>query len=68
VLDIVGEQENDDVVVLDLEAIRVSKPGCYELDLVNLFSKEPLVIKLSDGKYIIDIVRSFQQLRKKENI
>ncbi|MBW2981064.1 Zn-ribbon domain-containing protein [Candidatus Woesearchaeota archaeon] len=67
VFDLVGSQiDKDQPVVLDLEAIRVSKPGKYELDLVHLFRKDPLVIKLEEGKYMIDIVESFNQTGKKE--
>ncbi len=67
VFDMVGSEiDKDQPVVLDLEAIRVTKPGKYELDLVNLFKKEPLVIKLEEGKYMIDVVESFNQLSKKE--
>src|SRR3989338_10156245 len=29
-------------VILDIEAIRVLRPGKYELDLVHLFKKDPL--------------------------
>jgi predicted nucleic acid-binding Zn-ribbon protein len=47
--------------VLDLEAIRVKKPGQYELDLVHLFKGEPLVFKLEDGKYMIDLVETFKR-------
>jgi predicted nucleic acid-binding Zn-ribbon protein len=67
VFDLVGSEiDKDQPVVLDLEAIRVSKPGKYELDLVHLFRKDPLVIKLEEGKYMIDIVESFNQMSKKE--
>ena len=67
VFDLVGSEiDKDQPVVLDLEAIRVSKPGKYELDLVHLFRKDPLVIKLEEGKYMIDIVESFSQMSKKE--
>jgi len=47
--------------VLDIEAIRVLKPGKYELDLVHLFKKDPLIIKLDEGKYIIDIAQAFKK-------
>ena len=46
-------------VFLDIESIRILKPGQYELDLVDLFRKKPLVYKLEDGKYIIDLVSTF---------
>ncbi len=66
VFDLVGsEVDRDQPVILDLEAIRVLKPGQYELDLVHLFKKEPLIFKLEDGKYMIDLVQSFESFRKK---
>lgn len=65
VLDIVGEEKIGGMpVVLDLESIRVLKPGQYELDLVHLFKKQPLVYKLEEGKYIIDLPESFKQAEK----
>jgi len=62
-----SEIDSDQPVVLDLEAIRVMRPGKYELDLVHLFKNEPLIFKLEDGKYMIDLVTSFDKLRKKDN-
>ncbi len=64
VLDIVGKSESDEPVVLDLESIRVVKPGKYEIDLVQLFKGEPVIYKLDEGKYIIDIIKSFSSLKK----
>jgi uncharacterized protein len=57
VLDLVGtkKDKSDSPVVLDFESIRVLKPGKYELDLIHLFKNEPLVYKLSEGKYVIDL-------------
>ncbi|MAG15531.1 hypothetical protein CMO88_00560 [Candidatus Woesearchaeota archaeon] len=66
VFDIVGADKKNDPVVLDIEAIRVQKPGKYELDLVTLFKGDPLVYKVGEGKYIVDIIRSFGELEKKE--
>lgn len=51
-------------VVLDFESIRVLKPGKYEIDLVHLFNKDPLVFRLSEGKYVIDLPQAF---KKKED-
>ena len=66
VFEMVGSEiDRDEPVVLDLEAIRVLKPGKYELDLVHLFKKEPLIFKLEDGKYMVDIVESFNSLGNK---
>ena len=42
-------------VVLDFESINMISPGKYELDLVRLFKNEPIIFKLSEGKYIIDL-------------
>ncbi|MCF7860761.1 Zn-ribbon domain-containing protein [Candidatus Woesearchaeota archaeon] len=68
VMDLVGERkEGDDTpVVLDLESIRVLKPGKYELDLVHLFKGDPVVFKTGDGKYMIDIVETFKRAGEKE--
>lgn len=62
VFDLIGLTEDQDKpVVLDLASIRIVKPGKYELDLVNLFKNKPLVYKLGDGKYIIDLPESFKK-------
>ena len=46
--------------LLDIESIRVLKPGKYELDIVHLFKKDPLIIKLEEGKYMIDLPQAFK--------
>ena len=66
VFDIVGMDNKNEPVVLDIESIRVQKPGKYEIDLVHLFKGEPLVYKVGEGKYIVDIIRSFGELGKKD--
>ena len=66
IFDLVGSEiDRDQPVILDLEAIRVLRPGKYELDIVHLFKKEPLIFKLEDGKYMIDLVESFKQFTDK---
>ena len=66
IFDLVGSEiDRDQPVILDLEAIRVLRPGKYELDLVHLFKGEPLIFKLEDGKYMIDLVQSFERYRKR---
>jgi predicted nucleic acid-binding Zn-ribbon protein len=66
IFDLVGvSHEPNEPVILDLESIRVKKPGQYEIDLVSLFKGEPVVIKLEDGKYMIDIVKTFKELTDK---
>jgi predicted nucleic acid-binding Zn-ribbon protein len=71
VLDIVGdkiEAKKDDTIVLDFEAIRAMKPGVFELDLVNLFNQDnPLVYKLAEGKYVIDIPETFARKGREKN-
>ena len=65
VFDLVGQEiDKDNPVILDVEAIRVLKPGQYELDLVHLFNGEPLIFKLEEGKYMIDLVQSFKKFSK----
>ena len=66
IFDLVGSDiDRDQPVILDIEAIRVMRPGKYEVDLVHLFKNEPLIFKLEDGKYMIDLVQSFDRFRKK---
>jgi len=66
VFELVGSEiDKDEPVVLDLEAIRVLKPGKYELDLVHLFKGEPLIFKLEEGRYMIDLVESFKKFTDK---
>lgn len=64
VYDILGDEaDTDKPVILDIESINVLKPGQYELDLVNLFQqKKPLVYKLEDGKYVVDLLQSFNKI------
>jgi predicted nucleic acid-binding Zn-ribbon protein len=66
VFNVLGVKEPEEPVVLDLESVRVLKPGKYEIDLVHLFKGEPLIFKLADGKYIIDIAETFRRLRKEK--
>jgi predicted nucleic acid-binding Zn-ribbon protein len=58
VKDIVGE-EPEKPIILSLESIRVKKPGKFEIDLVNLFKGKPVIYKLEDGKYMIDLASTF---------
>ena len=55
------DKEPDKPVILDLESVRVIRPGKFEIDVVNLFNKKrPLIYKLEEGKYIIDLSNSFK--------
>lgn len=68
VYDLLGDDiDKEKPVILDFESIKVLKPGKYELDLVHMFKGEPLVYKLEDGKYMIDVMETmnkFFQARK----
>jgi len=48
-------EDEDKPVILDLESIRVLQPGKFEIDIVSLMNRKPIVFKLSEGKYVIDI-------------
>ncbi len=60
----IKNDDPDKPVILDIEAIRVMKPGKYELDLVHLFKKDPLIVKLEEGKYIVDLSQAFSNKKK----
>jgi predicted nucleic acid-binding Zn-ribbon protein len=54
--DMVGITDEQAPVILDIESIRVAGEGKFELDVVKLFRKDrPLIYKLEEGKYIIDL-------------
>ena len=68
IIDLIGEERiKDNTVVLDIEAICIPKPGEYEIDLVKLFKGEPVVFKTEEGKYFIDLKRSFKNVLDKVN-
>ena len=68
VFDLIGyEEDKNRPVVLDFESINISQPGKYEIDLVHLFKKEPLVYKVGEGKYIIDLPETFKEMREEED-
>jgi len=55
-------------VILDIESVRAMGSGKFEIDLVNLFKKgRPLVYKLEEGKYIIDLATTLNQSIKNLN-
>jgi predicted nucleic acid-binding Zn-ribbon protein len=66
VYDLVDQEESEKPIILDIESIRVLKPGKFEIDLVHLFKKDPLVYKLGDGKYVIDLASVFSGKKEKE--
>jgi len=57
-----GIMEEDTPVILDIESVRVTGAGKFEIDLVNLFNKKrPLIYKVEEGKYIIDLASTLNQ-------
>ncbi|HLD04127.1 MAG TPA: Zn-ribbon containing protein [Candidatus Nanoarchaeia archaeon] len=67
VLEIMGEEQiNQEPVLLDFEVIHAIEPGKFHIDLVNLFKKNhPFIIKVEDGKYLIDLQETFDKLSRK---
>jgi len=60
--DMAGIIEPNAPVILDIESVRVTGEGKFELDIVNLFRKDrPLIYKLEEGKYIIDLASTLKQ-------
>lgn len=49
------EAKKDETVILDLEAIRIVKPGKYMIDVTTLFNQRPIVIRVGMGRYEIDL-------------
>ncbi len=54
---ILNIEDESKPVILDLESIRVLKPGQFEIDIVSLMNRRPIIFKLQEGKYLIDIGR-----------
>jgi len=56
-----GITDEEMPVILDIESIRIVGEGKFEIDLVNLFRKDrPLIYKLEEGKYIIDLASTIE--------
>ncbi|VVB82517.1 Zn-ribbon containing protein [uncultured archaeon] len=62
VREMAGIIEQDIPVILDIESVRVTGDGKFEIDIVNLFNKKrPLIYKIEEGKYIIDLASTLKQ-------
>ena len=48
-------EDDEKPVILDLESVRVLGNGKFEIDIVSLMNRKPIVFKLQEGKYLIDI-------------
>ncbi len=67
VKEIIGPTIEDKPVILDFESVRITEPGKFEIDLVNLFKGKPVIYKVREGKYVIDIASTFQMFSKKKD-
>lgn len=57
-----GIIDDESPVILDLESIRITSPGKFEIDLAKIFNrKRPVVYKIEEGKYIIDLASTLQK-------
>lgn len=60
--EIAGITDEKAPVILDFESVRAIGSGKFEIDIVNLFRKDrPLIYKLEEGKYIIDLATTMKQ-------
>ncbi|MFH1801354.1 MAG: Zn-ribbon containing protein [archaeon] len=60
-----GITDADAPVILDIESVRAIGSGKFEIDLIKLFSKKrPLVYRVEEGKYIIDLTSTLNKSAK----
>ena len=63
--EIVGITDEQTPVILDIESIRVTGEGKFEIDISKIFRKDlPLIYKLEEGKYIIDLASTLKSSAK----
>lgn len=55
------KKNKDRPVILDIETIKMIEPGKFEIDISALMRGEPIVIRISDGKYFIDLTSAFRK-------
>lgn len=71
VREIAGIIDEEMPVILDLESVRITGSGKFEIDIVRLFKKNtPLIYRLEEGKYIIDLAstlsKSLKEVKEKD--
>ena len=65
VREMAGITEENAPVILDIESVRIGGEGKFEIDITNVFNqKRPLIYKLEEGKYIIDLASSLNKEKK----
>lgn len=69
VREMIGVKDEQIPVILDLESVKVIGPGKFVIDVVNLFRKDrPLIYKLEEGKYVIDLASTLQKYNREKEI
>ncbi|MBW6442515.1 Zn-ribbon domain-containing protein [Patescibacteria group bacterium] len=69
-----GITDQDAPIILDIESVRATGEGKFELDLVKLFQRnQPLIYKIEEGKYVIDLastlsssIKNLKEIRNPE--
>ena len=65
VREMAGITDEQAPVILDIESIRITGEGKFELDIAKLFKRDrPLIYKLEEGKYIIDLASTLRASMK----
>lgn len=59
--EIAGITDESSPVILDIESVRIVGSGKYEIDVVNLFNRKPVIYKVEDGKYLIDLTMTLNR-------
>ena len=59
------DDENNEIIVFDIEAINVKSSGKYELNIDSMMKDEGLVYRYDEGKYSIDIDANFKKIKKR---
>jgi uncharacterized protein len=47
-----------------VESIKITAPGTYELNLPTLFEREELIMAIKEGTYLIDLTSAFRKGKK----
>ena len=59
------DEDNNEIIVFDIEAINVKSSGKYELNIDSMMKNEGLVYRYDEGKYSIDIEANFKKIKKR---
>jgi len=59
------DEKNHEMIVFDVESIRVKSSGKYEINLDSLMKNDGLVYQYGEGKYSVDIDANMKKIRKR---